>query len=67
MSEQSWHQKKYYYFNVYEFLERLIHAFVVKLSDSRTSNPVSPVFPGPRSQASRRLWRREWLTVRHVL
>ena len=27
---------------------------------SRTSNPVSPEPPGPRSQAPRRLWGREW-------
>ena len=27
---------------------------------SRTSNPVSPEPPGPRAQAPRRLWGREW-------
>ena len=33
---------------------------------SRTSNRVSPDPPGPRAQASRRLWGREWLHRRCI-
>ena len=33
---------------------------------SRTSNPVSPEPPGPRAQAPRRLWGREWANFSYI-